>query len=122
MALTLNAAARNAAADAVTVLLNGGTLEILAGATLLSSHALAATAFGAAVTGVATANAIGDGTGQADGAADTCKLKASDGTVHITGTVTKTDGAGDVKLDNVNIASGQVVKITGATYTQPATV
>ena len=63
-------AAATAAANAVTALVNGGTLRIyagtkpsgpdtaLSGATLLASLSFSATAFGSASNGVATANSI----------------------------------------------------------------
>jgi hypothetical protein len=43
---------------------------------------------------------------------------ASDGTTcHMQGTVTATGGGGDMTLDNISIASGQSVQITGWTIT-----
>lgn len=38
-------------------------------------------------------------------------------TCHFQGTVTVTDGGGDMELDNISIASGQTVTITGFTLT-----
>lgn len=46
------------------------------------------------------------------------RIYASDGsTVHMEGTVTATGGGGDLTLDNVSIAAGQPVSITGFTLT-----
>jgi hypothetical protein len=48
------------------------------------------------------------------------RLFASDGTTcHMQGTVTATGGGGDMTLDNVSIATGQTVNVTGFTLTAP---
>src|SRR5690606_33879965 len=53
-----------------------------------------------------------------DGEAGHFRLYASDGTTcHLQGTVTGTGDGGDLTLDNINIASGQAVTITGFTIT-----
>jgi len=85
MAVTHVQAALQAATDAVVDLIDvgagsNGTLEILDDTTVLTSHALAATAFGAAAaSGVATAAAIGDATAGNTGTADKWKVKDADG-------------------------------------------
>jgi hypothetical protein len=52
------------------------------------------------------------------GTADYWRIYASDGTTcHMQGTVTATDGGGDMEVDNVNFASGQSFTVTGFTLT-----
>jgi hypothetical protein len=56
--------------------------------------------------------------GIAAGSAAHFRLYASDGTTcHAQGSVTATGGGGDMLLDNVSIAIGQIVTITGFTLT-----
>ena len=47
------------------------------------------------------------------------ELTTSADVVHERGTVTATGGGGDLTIDNLNIASGQAVNITGWTKTAP---
>jgi len=47
------------------------------------------------------------------------RITSSAGTVHEQGTITATGGGGDMTLDNVSIATGQTVRITGFTKTWP---
>lgn len=55
-----------------------------------------------------------------DGTAGHFRLYASDGTTcHHQGTVTATGGGGDMTLNNVVIAAGQIVSITSFTWTAP---
>lgn len=127
MATTLGTAARNAACDAVVDLVDvggGGKIRIKsAGATVIAEVAFAATAFGAAAAGVATAastpltgaGVAAAGAGTAAATFDVCN--AAD-TVIWSGAVG--NGSGELDLDNVNIADGQVVTINSFTHTQPA--
>jgi len=56
--------------------------------------------------------------GAASGTAGYFRLFKSDGTTcQMQGTVTATGGGGDMTLDNVSIASGQTVNVTGFTIT-----
>lgn len=56
--------------------------------------------------------------GLAAGDAGHFRLYASDGTTcHMQGPVSETGGGGDLTLDNINIAIGQNVTITGFTWT-----
>lgn len=83
---------RNAALDAVTANLNGGTIEIYTGTqpagpgtaitsqTLLATLTLSATAFAAASGGSAAANTITPGTAVATGTAAWARWKSSGGT------------------------------------------
>jgi hypothetical protein len=122
--------ARNAAADAVCALVNGGTLRIydgtppanagasLSGNTLLAQLNLDATAFGAASSGVATANTITSATAAATGTATFFRLLTSGGASRVQGTV-GTSGA-ELNLSSVSIVSGGNVAVTSLTYTQAA--
>jgi hypothetical protein len=59
-----------------------------------------------------------DTSGDTNGTAGHFEVMDSTGTTcHIQGTVTATDGGGDLTLDNTSIASGQAVTITGFTLT-----
>lgn len=86
---------------------------------LLATLACSATFAPAPAGGVLTANAISNGTGTA--AAGTGKnatwyrLRTSGGTAHVDGSVGQS-GA-DLNLNNVSIAQGQTVSITGYTLT-----
>lgn len=132
LAPSISTAARNAAADAVTALLNvggAGSLRIYAGTppadvnaalsgnTLLAQLALGATAFGAASNGVATANPISnDASADASGTATFFRLLNNAGTPVIQGSV-GTSGA-DLNLDTVAIVITGVVSVSSLTYTQ----
>lgn len=127
----LGDAAVNAAADAVCTLLNNGYLRIYttaqpAGAdtavsdqTLLAELRFGATAFGGAVAGVATANAITkDSSANATGNAAWFRALKSDGTTAVfdgsVGTATS-----DLVLNSVAIQENAEVSVTAMTYTQP---
>ncbi len=123
-------AAANAAANAVTVLLNSGYLRIyngtqpvtcdtaISGQTLLAELIFNATAFGSASAGVATANAItSDASANATGTATWFRALKSDGTSAIF------DGAVDIAtsdlvISTVSIVSGNTVAVTSLLYTQ----
>lgn len=128
MGLTLSAAARSAMCDALVGLLDAGsgtaTMEIQeSDDTVLSEHNLNDPAFGAASSGVATANTIADDTSaNATGTAAKCIWKDQDGTQVFEGTV-GTSGE-DINLNSVSISSGVTVSIEGGdgggTVTMPA--
>lgn len=134
MATRISTAARNAAADAVVDLIDGGaaagTVEIRTGAqpanpntadsgTLLAEFTLDDPAFGAAAAGVATAAAIAAVVGEAAGDAGHFRCKNSDGTAIIDGSVTATGGGGDMELNTVTISVGVDVEVTAWTVTMP---
>jgi hypothetical protein len=127
MAITLSTKARNAACDAVVALANEGsgvgTIKIKDGATLLVEIPLNDPAFGAASTGVATADndpAL-SGTAVAAGDADNYDVCDSDDEVMWSGVVTSVaTGTGDCLLQNTSITVDQVVTITSFTHTTPA--
>jgi hypothetical protein len=77
-------------------------------------------AFGSAVAGVATANAItADSSANATGTALCFRAKDSDANVVFQGAITTSGGGGQIVLSSTSITSGQSVSITSLTYTQP---
>lgn len=136
MATRIATAARNAAADAVVDLLDGGTgagtIKIYTGTqpasaqdavsgTLLATITLTDPAFGAASTGVATlAGTPLSGTGVAAGTAGWARLADSAGATVLDGSVTATGGGGQIELATTTISSGVTVQITSGTVTMPA--
>jgi hypothetical protein len=130
MALTqqLANAAVNAEASAVAALLNNGYIRIydgvqpatadtaLAGNNLLAELRFGSPAFGAAVNGVAAANAIASVVAAATGTASWFRLLMSDGSSAVMdGSV----GAADcnMNLNSVAIESAATVSISGFTFT-----
>jgi hypothetical protein len=136
MATRIATTARNSAADAVVDLVDAGAgagkLRIYTGSqpagpdsaatgTLLVDIALADPAFGAASSGAAAlASTPRSASASAAGTAGWFRILDSNNVAYIDGSVTATGGGGDLTLDNVSIASGQTVNITGLTYTHPA--
>jgi hypothetical protein len=121
--------------DAVTALLNSGTLRIYTGAqpalngavsgTLLATLTFGGTAFGSSSasggTVTATANTITSGTAAATGTAGYFALLKSDGTtVVMTGSV-GTSGSVDLTLNSLAISSGATVSCSSFTITQSQT-
>jgi hypothetical protein len=129
MALRLATATRNAGANAEADLLNSGTVQIRTGAqptnvsdaaqgTLLGTNTFGATAFGAASTGVKTANAItSDTSADASGTAGHGRLLTSGAAIH--SDCTCGQGTGDISFDNAVIVAGGVIAISSMTWTQP---
>lgn len=135
MALTpkLANAQASRAADAVTARLNTGYLRIYDGSqptdadtavgaqVLLAELRWNATAFAAAVNGVATANAItADSSANASGTASWFRALESDGTTAVFDGSVGTSGA-NLNLNSVAISSGAAVSVTAYTYTQSKT-
>jgi hypothetical protein len=87
---------------------------------LLASLTCNATFAPAASGGVLTLNSISNGTGTAGAGAGTAatwyRLTTSGGTAHVDGTV-GTSSADLIMTGSTNIATGQTVSVTGATYT-----
>src|SRR5688572_3362938 len=113
MAITLSTKARNAACDAVCALPNEGTgpgkLRIRASSTTLVDIPLNDPAFGAAATGVATADITPalSAAATAAGVADNYQVLDSDNEVMWDGTVG--ESGADLNLQNTDIAVDQVV-------------
>lgn len=137
MATRIPTASRNAAANAIVALLDAGagpgTVEVRTGAqpasandaatgTLLVTFTLADPAFGAAATGVATADTDPDidATGVAAGTAGWFRGKDSTGATVIDGSVTASGGGGDMILSTTTISVGLTVTLTDWTVTMPA--
>ena len=116
---------RNAACDAVVDLIDvgSGTAKIIIGttglATTLVENNFAATAFGAAAAGVATANTIADGISSNTGTAAEAKIVDKDGNDVITGLTVGLSGT-DLVISQTNVTSGDTIKYTGLTVTMPA--
>ncbi len=128
MATTLSTAARDAACNAVVVLVDQGSgagkIRLKsAGAVVIAEVAFDDPAFGSASAGVALAlsvplagagiTAAGVGT-----VATTFDVTDSDNNVLWSGAVG--NGSGELSLDNVTIADTQVISITSFSHTQPA--
>ena len=124
---------RSAQVDAILALLDvggAGSLVFYTGAaptnttdadsgTLLATCPFSATAFGAASSGVATANSITSDTNiDATGTAAHFRAKSGAGTVIFQGTV-GTSGA-DVNFNSVGFIAGGTCAISSFTYTKPA--
>lgn len=135
MATRISVAARNAAADAVVDLLDGGSgagyIEIRTGSqpatpataasgTLLATLPLSDPAFGAASTGVATASAVtSDTNADASGTAGWFRGYDSTGAAVIDGSITASGGGGDMTLSSVSIVAGGTVSVSSWTITMP---
>ena len=132
MALTprLSNTGANAAADAVTVLLNSGKLRIYDGTqpatadtaittqTQLAELTFNSTAFAGAIAGAATANAItGDTTADATGTATWFRALKSDGSTVVFDGSVGTSGA-NINLNSVAISAGAAVSVSSFSYTQ----
>jgi len=121
--------AANAEADAVAALLNTGYLRIysgvqpatgdtaLSGNTLLAELRFNATAFAAAVAGVATANAItSDSSADATGTASFYRCFKSDGTTAVMDGNISTASA-NLNLNSTAIQAGATVSCSAFTFT-----
>ena len=131
MTTRISTGARNAAATAIATLLDGGSIEIRTGAqpatpgtaasgTLLGTLTLSSPAFGAAATGVVTANAVtSDSSADNTGTAGWFRAYSSTSTAVIDGSITATGGGGDMTLDSISIIAGGVIACTSWTITMP---
>jgi hypothetical protein len=129
MSLQLSVAVRNARLDAIESQIGtSAVLKIRTGAapancaaadsgTALAVANLPSDWLAAAGSGSkALSGTWQDAAADASGTAAHFRLYASDGvTCHAQGTVTATGGGGDMTIDNVVIATGQTVNITGFT-------
>jgi len=129
MVYQFSAAARNAALDAIetaagtapTLTIRTGTVPANCAAsrtgTVLATLALPSDWLAAASGGSkGIAGTWQDTAADATGTAAHFSIDQA-GTCHIQGTVTATGGGGDMTLDNVSIAAGQAVSVTGFTLT-----
>lgn len=118
---------RNSQADALVDAIDAGStdpngdiqIHTSAFGTLLAELDFANPAFGAAASGVATANAIADDSdADATGAAAVLRIRDRDNGTVVEGTV-GTSGE-DLNLNTTSITAGDIVSITAATITAPA--
>ena len=133
MALQFSTAYRNALLDQLaTTAGSSEVIKIFTGAvpancaaadsgTLLVEFDLAATSWSTAASGAKTlADLTLTATAAGTGSAGYFRLYNTGATTaHMQGTVTATGGGGDMTVDNVSIANGQTVNITGFTLTAP---
>jgi len=121
----------NTATDAALALLNSGFIRLyttpqpatadtaITSQTLLATLTFNATAFGASVAGVATANAITDDLdAAATGTAVWARCVKSNGTTVVFDMTVGTSGA-DLNLASVAIVQHQTVSVTAGFVTQP---
>jgi hypothetical protein len=125
MSVTHPTAVRNAIADLVVDLLDGGagdaTLEMqTSGDVEVATLTFAATAFGAASNGSATAAAIVKETNAAGGTIAKARAKDGDATEIFACSVTATGGGGNIELGSVVISAGQEVSLSSLSYVAPA--
>jgi len=130
MTYRLSTRARNLSADAIGDDLNSGKIRIRTGSqptnvgdadggTLLSTLTLNATAFGAASTGVKTANAITSDTNAAASgtAGHACIYRSDNSTIHSDASCGQ--GSGDFNFDNASIVAGGTVAVSSLSLTVP---
>jgi hypothetical protein len=129
MAITLTAAARNAACDAIVDLVDGGSSDstgdlvlMTAGDVEVATLAFSNPAFGASSAGVATANALSNDTSATGGTATKCKVVDRDNVTVWEGTVGITGSGEDVELASNIIGAGDIVAVTSCTFTMPESV
>lgn len=131
----ISVSARNAAADAIVDLIDGGagagTCGIRTGAppstpatadsgTLLGTCTFSDPAFGAASSGTATASSItDDSSADASGDAGHFRVYDSNSNCIFQGTAGEAADSTDMTFDNKSIVSGGTIAITSFTVTQP---
>lgn len=113
---TLNTAARDFMATASGNCCGTGTLVIYAGATALATHTMAG--FGAASSGVVTANAISDVTIANSGTANSAKL--IDSGRELTLTVGLSGSGAEVILSTLNYVLGETSQVLSCVITYPS--
>lgn len=125
MSVTHPSAVRSGLADFVVDQLDEGTppghlVFQTSGDVAVATLTFSSTAFGAASSGVATANAITQDASAVGGTITKARLKNAAGTDKIICSVTATGGGGDIELSSVVVSAGQAVSMTSLTYTAPA--
>lgn len=126
MAITHVTTVRNGLADYTVDAVDGGAGDangdlviMTSGDVEVATLAFSDPAFGGAVSGTATANAISDDTNATGGTAALFKVQDKSNSEVFRGTVTATGGGGDIELSSVSIGAGDTVSITSFTYTAP---
>jgi hypothetical protein len=120
MATTLSETAGNAACNAVVDLLDGGTLVVAtSGDVEVATITFGTPAYGAAASGVATAEATTEDSDATGGTAALAIFKTSGAAELMRCTVSGSGGAGDILLNTVSadIPAAAVVNVTSLTHT-----
>lgn len=125
MTVILTTTARNAACDAVVDLIDVGTTDANGDLVIMTSAdaqvallAFSNPAFGSAVTGVATANAIANDTNATGGTAAKFMFRNRNNVEVLRGDV-GTSGS-DLNLSSLNIGAGDTISVSSFTVTMPA--
>lgn len=121
MAITHETAVRNGLADFIDAQVNGGTgagtLEFqTSGDVEVATLTFGDPAFGAAASGVITANSITDDTNATGGTVAKFVIKDGDGTSILSGSVTGSGGGGDIELSSTSVGAGDTVSVSSLTY------
>lgn len=117
MAITHTTAVRNGIADYVVDQLDGGTIELAtSGDVEVATLTFGTPAFGAAASGVATANSITSESSATGGTTTKFFAKNSGATTILTGSVTATSGGGDIELSSTTIGATDTVSLASLTY------
>lgn len=131
MALRKNAALRNAQAEFLASIFDGGTLEIYTGTQpadpnsspsgdLLCTISIPNPAFGSATNGVVSKSGTWQDTATDTGTAGWARFISADTTMWMDVACSDTPGGGNnLLLDNVNIALGNTVTVVSLTLTVP---
>jgi hypothetical protein len=126
MSITHVTAVRNALADVIAAAVANGSahaarLVIRQGTTTVVTFDLASTPFGAASSGIISANSLPIETlAEANGSAvDNFRLEDKDGGLVLSGSVTATGMGGDVEVTNTNIALNQDCSLESLSYEGP---
>ena len=125
MAVTHNTTVRNAVADVVVDAIDAGGAGSIVFQDGSQSDSDVATlsfsnpSFGAAASGVATANAITDDTDCNAGTVSKFTVYSGGAADIFSGSVTATGGGGDIILSSVAIGQGDTISISSLTYEAP---
>lgn len=126
MSVTHSTPARNASANAVLALLNGGSANsagiarFRTGANaIVAGLALSNPAFANASSGAAVSNAITADTAAPGGVINKLTLEDRDRTVVITASDIRTTSGGDLQGNNLTVGAGDTVQILSLTYVAP---
>jgi hypothetical protein len=113
---TLNATARNTMATAAGNLCGTGTLQILAGGTVLATHTMAG--FGSPSTGVIVGSAIADANNAATGTATAARI--TNGSNQVDLTIGVTGSGAEVIVPSLSYVEDGTSTINSVTITYPA--
>ena len=125
MAVTHNTTVRNAVADVVVDAIDAGGAGSIVFQDGSQSDSDVATlafsnpSFGAAASGVATANSITDDTDCNAGTVSKFTVYSGGAADIFSGSVTATGGGGDIILSSVAIGQGDTISISSLTYEAP---